>query len=247
MKGFKRSKVHSDESETAAEAVKDYVLRTPEFQDVMRFVGQGSSRITFALQDGSALKFAYNGAGVAQNKKEASVMQVDGGRGLPCFPKVYDHTDDWRGMLVECCSPMSVEDVEVYSPLGEFYSFTTAIHFLVTEKRRFFNENSLKLKNGVTRIEIGKFLSENIEGEDRYADVYMKFMDRLLDDQGYQWNSLRALMGVLFRFGDSQVLADLDNIDNWGLVIDRENGNVLPVVVDMGFDRDIAKRFYWRD
>lgn len=71
MKGLKRTKANSDKAMSAVVAVKDYVRNTPEFASVLRFVGQGSSRITFALQDGSALKFAYNSAGIAQNKKEA--------------------------------------------------------------------------------------------------------------------------------------------------------------------------------
>lgn len=120
MKGFKRTRTNTSESAKAASAVRNYVRKTPEFQKVMRFVGMGSSRITFALQDGSALKFAYNQAGIAQNKKEIFLVQQKGENSLPCFPKVYDHTDDWRGMLVECCSPISEEDFRVYRPLGDF-------------------------------------------------------------------------------------------------------------------------------
>ena len=65
MRGLKRTSVHTLESDMAAERVREYVRDTPEFSNVLRFVGMGSSRITFALQNGSALKFAYNSAGVA--------------------------------------------------------------------------------------------------------------------------------------------------------------------------------------
>ena len=147
-------------------------------------------------------------------------------------------------MLVECCSPVQYEDFRVFAPLGEFSNLMSAIIYLVENKKKFFNGNNVRLKSGMSVTDVGEYLSIWIEDTKEYGDVYGRFVNKLLSSNDYQWGSLRALFELLLKFADRSTLADLENIQNWGLIINKENGNVNPVVVDMGFDRKIFRRFY---
>ena len=120
----------------------------------------------------------------------------------------------------------------------------SAIIYLVENKKKFFNGNNVRLKSGMSVTDVGEYLSIWIEDTKEYGDVYGRFVNKLLSSNDYQWGSLRALFELLLKFADRSTLADLENIQNWGLIINKENGNVNPVVVDMGFDRKIFRRFY---
>lgn len=69
----------------------------------IEYIAEGSSRAAYALDGGLCLKIATSAAGISQNKAEAK--NAAEARGLGIFPEVYEHTDDWAAMLVDCVSP----------------------------------------------------------------------------------------------------------------------------------------------
>ena len=76
----------------------------------IRFVGQGSSRIVYAMADGTALKMAKSKAGQAQNKRETEVC-MNSMMKYACFPDFYEaDTKDWLSLNCELCSPALVSD-----------------------------------------------------------------------------------------------------------------------------------------
>lgn len=54
----------------------------------IRYVGQGSSRICFALAGGQCLKIAFNEKGVLQNRSEKKISKKFSG--LSCFTQIFD-------------------------------------------------------------------------------------------------------------------------------------------------------------
>ena len=78
--------------------------------DKIRYVGQGSSRLVFALADGTALKIAKTHAGIAQNKQEAKVC-MDPKLKYAVFPDFYGaDKQDWLALNCELCAPANKDD-----------------------------------------------------------------------------------------------------------------------------------------
>ena len=67
------------------------------------FVGEGSSRIVYALVDGTALKLAKTTAGIAQNRQEAHLC-MDSRMKFEIFPDFYGADDkNWLSLNCEMC------------------------------------------------------------------------------------------------------------------------------------------------
>ena len=102
---------------TTYASTKSMDIFTDEMLDFMkenvkqiRYVGQGSSRIVFAMADGTALKMAKSMAGQAQNKRETEVC-LDPLMKYACFPDFYDaDRKDWLALNCELCSPALKSD-----------------------------------------------------------------------------------------------------------------------------------------
>jgi len=76
----------------------------------IRYVGQGSSRIVFALADGTALKLAKTKAGIAQNKQEAKTC-MNPLMKYEIFPDFYDaDKSKWLSLNCELCAKADRSD-----------------------------------------------------------------------------------------------------------------------------------------
>ena len=70
----------------------------------IRYVGQGSSRIVFALADGTALKLAKNTSGIGQNWQEVKTC-MNPTLQYEIFPDFYRaDTDKWLALNCELCA-----------------------------------------------------------------------------------------------------------------------------------------------
>lgn len=77
------------------EALPSYAARVRYCAERLTKLGQGSSRIVFAVDSEKVLKVAKNAKGIAQNKEEGE----DWKQTYCCFAKVYDKSED--GIFLE--------------------------------------------------------------------------------------------------------------------------------------------------
>lgn len=193
----------------------------------IRYVGQGSSRIVFAMADGTALKMAKSQAGQAQNKRETEVC-MDPLMKYDCFPDFYAaDTKDWLALNCELCSPALKSDFrEIF--LAQPVAISNAISFIIKMKL-----DDWELQKAIDYFdEWDNNPSKNIvkmlkNGNNSNAKALRSLL------QFYRKNSLDALL-----------LGDVEEIDNWGITF-RENQKTL-VIIDAGFNDDVYKRFYQR-
>lgn len=96
------------EGDDVTRAIKNDMIRYLAGNDDIRYVGEGSSRISYALGGGDCLKVAHNKAGIAQNYQE---IKNTFNRKYDCFPKIKDYDRRYYGViLTECCSLFNDEN-----------------------------------------------------------------------------------------------------------------------------------------
>lgn len=106
----------------------------PEIDYARRFLpelGQGSSRITFALSGGKVLKISMNQKGNAQNQEEVSISTHNKDNHLVC--KVFDFDPNYIWIVSEIVKP--------FETISEFMSYTGTNYEVM---RRFLNFKDLK-------------------------------------------------------------------------------------------------------
>lgn len=79
-------------------------------------MGQGSSRVVYALSGGKVLKIALNNPGVAQNRAEVDVSTH--GKNIPLVAKVYDASPDYKWIVSELVKPFRDRSSEMQAMLG---------------------------------------------------------------------------------------------------------------------------------
>lgn len=85
------------------------------------YVGSGSSRTAFILNDGRCLKVAKNQKGLAQNKAEyEATVKLNGNGKYTCFSQIYAaDTETWKSMIVEAATEVYAEDFEALLQFDE--------------------------------------------------------------------------------------------------------------------------------
>lgn len=74
-------------------SIKTYEGRVRYCEERLRYLGKGSARIVFLIDDNTVLKLARNPKGVAQNEVEGGDWYL---AKIELFPEVYDMDDDYR-------------------------------------------------------------------------------------------------------------------------------------------------------
>ena len=74
-------------------SIKTYEGRVRYCEERLRYLGKGSARIVFLIDDNTVLKLARNPKGVAQNEVEGGDWYL---AKIGLFPEVYDIDDDYR-------------------------------------------------------------------------------------------------------------------------------------------------------
>lgn len=90
-------------------------------------LGAGSSRRTFALSGGKALKIAMNEKGLAQNKAEVDVFQKNPTNTITT--KIFDASPDYKWVIAEIVKPLKNEEFEQLTriPLVAFGSILSML------------------------------------------------------------------------------------------------------------------------
>lgn len=233
LKAFKPSRKYNSSARYSLAFEKmDKWLK--KFCPPIRFVGQGSSRIAYAMNGGKCLKLAMNDKGIAQNSQEIKNTAENKAK---CFPQIYDWDKKTNGsMLTECCAKAVAADfvnlfgidMNAIVRLLKKYSRTKSYDALVKE----------------TTEEISLAMNDN---DKEYADELKKrigFVQKLKSRKTMAFK----IIGELFDFysvegnADEMLVSDLINVDNWGLAV--RNRRLCLIVIDAGFSSRISQEFY---
>lgn len=87
------------------------------------YIGNGSSRIVFQIDDEKVLKLAKNNKGIAQNEAEADW----GAQGYDVLPKLYEVDDEYKYIISEFVLPSKPQDFKqcLGIDFNEFCQFVT--------------------------------------------------------------------------------------------------------------------------
>lgn len=85
----------------------------------LKFLGAGSSRVTFLLTTGHVLKVAKNAAGAAQNEAEVDIYTNP--KTKPIVTKIYDYADDFSWIVSEIVKEFTNESqFQKVAKIGDF-------------------------------------------------------------------------------------------------------------------------------
>lgn len=192
----------------------------------IRFVGQGSSRLVFALADGTALKLAKTDAGIAQNRHEAELC-MDPKMKYEIFPDFYGaDKKNWLSLNCELCAKAEKHDFkEILMAQPNIVAY--AVEFAV----RMTKGAKLSLQS------CKKFF-------DQQNDVVKSnLFQQLIDNKTQAAKALNSLIDFYMTHElDELLLSDLESVENWGITV-RDNQKTL-VVIDAGFDDTVYQKFY---
>ena len=221
-----------------AESLYDnHTIAMSEFSDMMykfmkynkqniRYVGKGSSRIVYALADGTCLKVAGNPAGQAQNKQEAKIC-LDSSFKYEIFPDFYDtDRENWLALNCEMCAQATMNDFAHIFKLQPAYVLDI-VNIIVQ-----------------TKVPNDEFEQVRKYYVDQQRWTYAYFVSQLIDKPNEPANkAILSLIDFYRKNGlDELLIDDLDDPRNWGLTV-RDGKQVL-VVIDAGFNEDVFQQHY---
>lgn len=205
----------------------------------VEYVGEGSSRIAFALDGGLCLKVAYNEAGKAQNK-----VEFNNCKNLPnFFPAMYEASKGFEALLVECCSPCRNDSVSVNRVKQAFEIEYDAV-IDVTDAIALVLDKAASYAPGDFEA-IYESMLQDIDAEDfteKRKEMYRNVIEAMLHPQSIAQKILNSLARWCLANVDKIDVVDFGNIENWGFV--AREGEMVPVVLDVGFSPAVQKMFY---
>lgn len=194
-------------------------------KDIVRYVGNGSSRITFAMADGTALKLAFTQSGIQQNKHEAKICMNPELR-YAIFPEFYAvDSKHWLLLNCELCSPG--HEQMFYDLFGcSLNDAIDVIEFIV----------SLELHDNELMSVYGHYVKAKAFG---CADFAKRIAKPLREAD----KAMHSLIQFYRDYGKSElVIGDLRNPENWGYTV--RNGQSTMLVIDAGLDNAISQMYY---
>lgn len=216
----------------------------------IKLVGVGSSRIVYACLGGKCLKVAVNDAGAAQNKQEQKHTQRKHwwSTSYACFANTYAANDDFGLLLSECCA--RVEDIQQFLDafgIDDIDVFRAVVKAICDAKRHDASSASGSLKMMATDYRHRGKESSVLAGYAVVADAASNWLERL-DSTSYSsmtpgQKSFYQLVVFWKKNGTSELLpGDVVNDENWGFAI--RDGQIAPVMLDVGFSKKVADEFY---
>ena len=210
----------------AMELFSDIMLKfMKDNKDSIRFVGQGSSRIVFAMADGTALKLAKSIAGIDQNKQESKIC-MNPKLKYEIFPDFYGtDTKNWLALNCELCAPANQNDFKELFRCQPS-AIVNVIELIINMKLEDFQYSQLV---------------QHYEKLDN--SIYAQFAQQLIDNRSQAFDAIRSLISFYRKNGLNELLTgDLEIPDNWGITI-RDDQKVL-VIIDAGFNEEVFQKHY---
>ena len=245
----------------------DELLKFDQFEDRVdylrgkcQFVGKGSSRTTFILNDKTALKIAHNEKGIAQNENEIKLSEML--NDLDGFATIFDWDKKrYSALTTELCSPLEddqsgvdtfyemfkmtpMETIDMLLYLYEQDGTTTRLRkkmklILASEDRSFSDLCDMVEKQYLSSVLDCMSKVEMMEK----ARINLKFLDMYDDKNNPQGQVLRSIIDFQIKTnGEKVIFDDMTNPANWGMV--NRNGKDCLVIIDAGLSDQIAKEYY---
>lgn len=209
-------------------------------QGILPLMGEGSSRIVFALSGGKVLKIALNNAGKSQNKAEMDVATDPATK--PIVTRVYDVGDDLGWVIAEIAKPLdAISDWEAATGLN-YHVFSTSLSEWEDEGKPDFDQY---IKNHITIWQ--EKLKKLAIADQQQTQIY-KITQRRLKNYLRLAKSpmVRGVIGLLHQGLNSGDLIQkltasggTGSIGHYGKTVD---GRI--VVIDYGFNDEVYNQFY---
>ena len=214
------------------------------------FLGAGSTRIAYSLENGWCEKVPIKGreeAGIIQNKIEYENFKL--GAKFNCFPKIKSHNKDFSSIIVEECSPIDESFLLKYFETGYLKivkskiidKYQTSIaKFIGFDIFGFIEElNSQMIKTyGVTDENILKFVDDIHDFNSlldflNMVNFILKFA--IVRVAIEEIPIVKNIISFWIENKDKLYIRDLWNLTQYGI---NQNGDV--VVVDAGYTKNLA-------
>ena len=183
----------------------------------LKYLGKGSARIVFQIDEGTVLKLAYNQKGIGQNEADARVKNDWYLRKFNFLPEVYDVDENYLWIEMQIARRAKASDFKRLTG----YDFKTLCYWVT-----YCWNYSVAYSN------------ETIFIPDEYRMLFRS--DKWIDVLEYSiFSELEDYIG---NYG-VQGIGDLQKINSWGVVIDKD-GNENLVLVDNGLDNDVLEKYY---
>lgn len=245
----------------------DELLKFDYFEDRVdylrgkcQFVGEGSARTTFILNDKTALKIAKNEKGLAQNENEIKLSETL--NDLDGFATIFDwDKKTYSALTTELCSPL--EDDQ--SGVDTFYEMFKMTPFETIDMLMYIYE-----QDGIT-THLRKKMELILSSEDRSfhdicdmvekqylspvldcmskvemmekARINLKFLDMYDDDNNPQGQVFKSIINFQIETnGEKVIFDDMTNPANWGMI--NRNGKDCLVIIDAGLSDQIVNDYY---
>lgn len=213
-------------------------------------VGEGSSRIAYACFGGKCLKVAKDQAGVAQNKQEEKHTHkkhwwttVYG-----CFVNTYDANNEFSLLLSECCAKISnSHQLADAFQMPDYDVFRAVIKTVGNDENIDMSSSAISLR---TMAKDYRHKGKDFKQMNTYADIAEEsaaWIDKFIKTSSSKMTPGQRSFSQLIRFWkkngvDELLPGDVVGYENWGFAI--RDGQIAPVLIDVGFSRDVAKKFY---
>lgn len=194
--------------------INSFVERVKYCNSRLKYLGQGSSRRVYMVDDEKCLKMAKNRKGIAQNIEEINLgNDIYAGS---CFAKVYDY--DQNGLFVEMELARKAKESDFERLAGIPFDcycdliIRTAINYL---------PNNCQSRNWVTSS---------------MEDTYNYVMDNIDN-----FEFINQVIEYMYNF-QVKAYGDLQRISSYGVV--KRNGQEELVIVDFGLTEDVFNNYY---
>lgn len=213
-------------------SIRSFAGRVDYCRSKLKYLGRGSSRIVFEIDDEKVLKLAYNRKGVAQNEAEADPML----RNYNMFAKVFDVHPRYQWIEMEKAVPAEKSDFDrIYGgENGMFSDFFRKWAYDMEEdltKGGVFDDWLHPYVFNIYLDMLGK------SGGDVWGEIYRDFEDQF-DYDGSLFDGLRNYMYDW----DLHAYGDLQRISSYGVV--KRNGKEEIVLIDYGLNNDVYDKHY---
>ena len=178
-------------------------------------IGCGSSRCVYMIDPSTAIKVAKNERGVSQND-----VEYDGElQKLGLFPEIYEADPDGNWLIVEMADRVKKSDFK--SILGVSFDFICDY------------------------VDYCNSLYTEYKGWDQWrgwkTPEYKKIFDKIVNDSNF-YDSIFYKIELYLSNYTLESTGDLKRLSSWGVV--NDNGDRRLVIVDSGFNDDVAKNYY---
>lgn len=192
------------------------------------YMGEGSSRIVYALSTSKVLKIAKNQKGIAQNEAEKIVAQNPSTRYIGA--KIYESDPDNHWSVME---------------IAKIYENGTQLKLDLGIPRELAERHGYDITSAafdLTKVyDLDRSVEEVIEARFRRVPENKKAIEDLRKFLEDPPKSMLALVDLIHNAPTDQALQPGDIVpDHFGKTIDGR-----PVLIDYGFTTGVAEEYYW--